>query len=182
MQCEVEKIKEEIVELLTVKQLLEYQKKYNTEPSLTEKEAEIILDYFEGHDYIIGHANGILLRGDINDKIGETIWEKYEIDDVVDLVCEWNYEFILDASAEMEVTNDPIELSRLQSSYNYLKSQEVVLDGLFDRTKYGRLIEGLAVKLADELISKASKGENISDTVESITTSIPKLETSGRAR
>ncbi len=178
----MEKVKEEIAELQTVEKLLDYQSKYHTAIRCSKEEAEIILDYFEGHDYVIGHKNGVMLRGDINDKLGETIWEEYGMDDVIDLVCEWNYEFILEAQAERETAKDMIEFGNLQSRYEYLKFQEEVLDGLFDRTKYRMQIETLAVKFAENLISHLIKGNDISNTVNSITTSLPKLETMGRAR
>ena len=77
------------VELSTVEALLEFQRNFETGFHFTDKEAEIILDYFEGHDYVLGHVEGVLHRGDLADKKDETVWEEFSMDDVIDLVCEW---------------------------------------------------------------------------------------------
>ena len=50
----------------------------------------------EGHDYAIGiDSDGKMYRQDVAEENGEI--EPYPIDDVIDTVCEWNYELILDA-------------------------------------------------------------------------------------
>ena len=116
------------------------------------------------------------------DKKEEIVWEEYSMDDVIDLVCEWNYEFILDIDAERHNARDIIDFGNMQSRYDNLKSEEEVLDKLFDQTKYGKQVEELAVKLADELITNLSQGKDISDTVQNITTGFPKQEVSARAR
>lgn len=170
------------VELSTVETLLEFQRNFETGFHFTDKEAEIILDYFEGHDYVLGHVEGILHRGDLADKKDETVWEEFSMDDVIDLVCEWNYEFILDIDAERQNARDMIDFGNKQSRYDNLKSEEQILDKLFDQTKYGKQVEELAVKLADELIANSPQGKDISDTVQNITTAFPKQEVSARAR
>ena len=93
-----------------------------------------------------------------------------------------NYEFILDIDAERQNARDMIEFGNMQSRYDNLKSEEQVLDKLFGQTKYGKQVEELAVKLADELITNLSQGKDISDTVQNITTAFPKQEVSARAR
>ena len=75
----------------SVEDLLKYQQDFETGFHFTDKEAEVILNYLEGHDYVIGHVDGVLYRGDMDDKPEETVWEEYSMDDVIDLVCEWNY-------------------------------------------------------------------------------------------
>lgn len=48
----------------------------------------------EGHDYAIGiDSDGKMYRQDVAEENGEI--EPYPIDDVIDTVCEWNYELIL---------------------------------------------------------------------------------------
>lgn len=78
----------EPVAIRTVEELLKYQKDFNTGFSFTDKEAEIILDYMEGHDYVLGHIEGELYRGDLCDKPDETVWEEFPMDDVIDSICE----------------------------------------------------------------------------------------------
>ena len=61
------------------------------------EDAAILLNYMEGHDYAIGiDSDGKMYRQDVAEENGEI--EPYPIDDVIDIVCEWNYELILDAS------------------------------------------------------------------------------------
>ena len=52
------------VELSTVESLLEFQRNFETGFHFTDKEAEIIIDYFEGHDYVLGHVEGVHFRGE----------------------------------------------------------------------------------------------------------------------
>ena len=69
------------------------------------EDAEILLNYMEGHDYAIGiDYEGKMYRQDISEENGEV--EPYQIDDVIDTVCEWNYEMILD----MEMHNEDYEV------------------------------------------------------------------------
>ena len=69
------------------------------------EDAEILLNYMEGHDYAIGiDSEGKMYRQDISEENGEV--EPYQIDDVIDTVCEWNYEMILD----MEMHNEDYEV------------------------------------------------------------------------
>ena len=56
------------VELSTVESLLEFQRNFETGFHFTDKEAEIIIDYFEGHDYVLGHVEGVHFRGDLADR------------------------------------------------------------------------------------------------------------------
>src|SRR5574344_274816 len=166
----------------SVEDLLKYQQDFETGFHFTDKEAEVILNYLEGHDYVIGHVDGVLYRGDRDDKPEETVWEEYSMDDVIDLVCEWNYELILDIDAERQNARDMIDFGNKQNKYDSLKSDEQMLDKLFDQTKYGKPVEERAVKLADEFIANLSQGKDITETVQSITTAFPKQEVSGRAR
>ena len=55
------------------------------------EDAAILLNYMEGHDYAIGiDSDGKMYRQDEAEENGEI--EPYPIDDVIDTVCEWNYE------------------------------------------------------------------------------------------
>lgn len=146
-------------ELKTVEQLKEYQEKFHTGFHLTDKEAEIILGYMEGHDYMLGEAQGKLYRGDLAEVVGMICWEDFSMDDAIDLVCEWNYELILEADAMRNNPKDFIAFSMSQSRYESLKAEEIMLDRLFDQTKYGRDIQEIATKLAGEFIAKMNPGK-----------------------
>ena len=70
------------------------------------EDAAILLNYMEGHDYAIGiDSDGKMYRQDVAEENGEI--EPYPIDDVIDIVCEWNYELILDAEARSTTTAYP---------------------------------------------------------------------------
>ena len=68
----------------------------NSDVRLEKHEASLIFHYMEGHDYRLGFDGGKLLRQDVAEENGEII--PYSIDDVIDVVCEWNYELIQDAT------------------------------------------------------------------------------------
>ena len=76
------------------------------------EDAAILLNYMEGHDYAIGiDSDGKMYRQDVAEENGEI--EPYPIDDVIDTVCEWNYELILDADAHR---NDPKDFKDPESA------------------------------------------------------------------
>ena len=134
-----------------------YDKQIN--PSI--EDAAILLNYMEGHDYAIGiDSDGKMYRQDIAEENGEI--EPYLIDDVIDIVCEWNYELILDAEAHRSDPKDFNDYNEYQSKYESLKADEKRLDRLFDKTSYGKeLIEGggVATELADRVIAQLGNKE-----------------------
>lgn len=56
---------------------------------MTEEEAQKLLGYMEGHEYLLGHMDGKMFRGDLCYEQGKVHWEPYTIDDAVDAVTEW---------------------------------------------------------------------------------------------
>ena len=119
---------------------------------MTDKEAEMLLGYMEGHDYVVGYAQGELYRGDLGEVPGEIVWDDYSVDELIDSVCEWNYEMILEMDAERQDQKDMIDFSNKQSKYESLKADEAILDRLFDQTKYRIGIDKLAEELANQFI------------------------------
>ena len=57
--------------------------------NLSKEDAQILLNYMEGHDYAIGFQDNHMIRQDLAEENGEV--EPYTIDEVIDAVCEWNY-------------------------------------------------------------------------------------------
>ena len=141
-------------EMVKVEDLKDYQEKFDTGFHLTDKEAEIILGYMEGHDYMLGEVQGKFYRGDRSESDGVICWEEFSMDDAIDSVCEWNYELILEVEARRNNSEDLMDLSKLQSRYESLKAEETTMDCLFDQTKYGKDIQVIATKLAGEFIAK----------------------------
>ena len=103
---------------------------------MTEKDAQVLLDYMEGHDYSLLVREDTLMRMDLGEENGEV--EPYDIDDVIDAVCEWNYELLHDAKEGMENPKDFLDFCNYSASYKALKEDEPLLDALFEQTRYGR--------------------------------------------
>lgn len=119
---------------------------------ITEEEGRTLMEYMEGHGYLLGRKDGELFRGDLCFGQGEVAWEPYAMDDAVNAAAEWNFEQVRDAEAALDMA-DTEDVAELQSRLDDLRKAERVLDGLFDRTKYGKEIDGLAVRLAENLIA-----------------------------
>lgn len=98
-------------------------------------EAELLLAYMEGSDYELGLRNGELVRHDIAEEPGEI--EPYTMDEVIDTVCEWNYEMLEEAAKGMENPKDAEDYVQYKEAYDNLKSHEQMLDKMFQQTMYG---------------------------------------------
>ena len=155
---------DKVHKLITVEELKDYQEKFNTGFHLTDKEAEVMLGYMEGHDYLLGEIQGKLYRGDLAEVVGMICWEDFSMDDVIDLVCEWNYELILEADALRNNPRDFIDFSKMQNRYDSLKAEELIMDKLFQETKYAKEVEKLARKLADKFIMNMNPGQKAIET------------------
>lgn len=168
--------------LSTVEALLKYQENYDTGFHFTDKEADVILGYMEGHGYTLGQIDGVLYRGDLEDKPNETVWEEFSMDEVIDSACEWNYELILDMDAERQNAPDLIAFGNTQNKYQNLKQDEIILDKLFDQTKYAVVIEKTAERLANEFLANLSKGKDLDTEVKNLTSVIIQPQVQGRSR
>lgn len=120
---------------------------------VTQRDAEILLGYMAGHDYELVLQNGELFRHDVAEQPGEM--QEYDIDDVIDIVCEWNYELKTDARHGMEDPKDFIDFCNYKDAFDALSADCENLDRLFARTKYGRVNE----KLVEQIVAKESMNE-----------------------
>ena len=139
---------------------------------MTEEEAQKVVDYMEGHGYLLGHMDGGMFRGDLCDEQDKVTWEPYTIDDAVDAVTEWNYELIKEAQAAVTNPKDLIDFSNQKSRLDSLCEDEKILDKMFDRTTHGKTIEAIAVTLAETLIENISRGGDIDTAVKDMTDQI----------
>lgn len=170
-----------ITEISQPEELLAFIKDNSINIVMTDKEAEIILGYLEGHDYVVGFGDGQFYRGDLDDIPGEIVWDEYSVDDLIDTVCEWNYEMILEMDAERQEPKDMIDFANKQSKYESLKADEAVLDKLFDQTKYRAGIDKLAEELANQFIQNLNRsGAEIA--VKSLVADVRQPAVSGRSR
>lgn len=158
---------EELVAFLDVQDILLH---------MTEKEADVLLGYIEGHDYLLGEKDGRLYRGDLCYEQNSIHWEEYFIDDAIDAACEWNYDLLQMAKSERENPDDFLDFIKKDNYYKSLREDEKVLDALFDRTKYGKEIEVLAEKLADEFIQNLGKTDEVDKAVKILTDGIVKFD------
>lgn len=140
--------------------------------SITEEEGQKLVDYMEGHGYLLGHMDGEMFRGDLCDSQDKVDWEPYTIDDAVDAVAEWNFELIKDAEAAVTNPKDMIDFANQKSRLDSLREDEQILDKMFDRTKYGKELEALAVTLAEALIEDISREGGIDAAVKKMTDQI----------
>lgn len=171
-----------ITEIRQPEELLAFIKDNEISIVMTDKEAEMLLGYMEGHDYVVGFAEGRLYRGDLDDVPGEIVWDDdFSVDDLIDTVCEWNYELILDMDAERQNPKDMVDFSNKQSKYESLKQEEAVLDKLFDQTKYRAGIEKLAEELANQFIQNLNQ-KGLDSSVKQLVSDIRQLAISGKAR
>lgn len=143
---------EEPVIFLTGRELAAF---FETAFPMTEQEADLLVNYMEGHNYNLGHKDGTLYRGDICYEERKVKWEPDTIDDVVDIVTDWKFEMMQAATADMEnaYNDDQPDYNEKKRIYDYLWEDEKVLDALFDRTKYGKDLNDMAKKLAVDFIS-----------------------------
>ena len=171
-----------ITEIRQPEELLAFIKENDISIVMTHKEAEMLLGYMEGHDYVVGFAEGRLYRGDLDDVPGEIVWDDdFSVDDLIDTVCEWNYELILDMDAERQNPKDMVDFSNKQSKYESLKQEEAILDKLFDQTKYRAGIEKLAEELANQFIQNLNQ-KGLDNSVKELVSDIRQPNVVGRGR
>lgn len=125
--------------------------------SMTAEECDKLLGYMEGHGFLLGCKNEELYRGDMCHAQEETLWEPYSIDDAVNVVTEWNYELLKQAEADMSNSKDMIDFVNKKSYLDTLREDEKILDAIFDRTKYGKELDAVAIKLAEAFIQNMSR-------------------------
>ena len=149
---------------------------------MTDKEAEMLLGYMEGHDYVVGFAEGRLFRGDMDDVPGEIVWDDFSVDDLIDAVCEWNYELILDADAHRNDPKDFKDYSEYQDKYDSLKADEKRLDRLFEKTCYAKEIDEMAAALVESFISHLSSRDDLEKAAVTVAEGIKDYSTGKRGR
>lgn len=132
---------------------------------MTAEEADVLLGYVEGHGYALAGKDGRLYRGDICGQPEKTSWEEYDIEDLVDDANEWIFEMMQDSERLMDELESYDDYQLVSESYEAMRRDEKVLDGLFDRTKYGKELEDMAVCIADGIISSLSAGKDIDSAI-----------------
>ena len=149
----------DVVPLNKPEELIHWLEEYDKGFTLSEEEAKLLLGYFEGHEYQMAVSGDKMYRIDLQENEDEKALVDYPIEDVVDIVCEWNYELILDAEAHRSDPKDFNDYNEYQSKYESLKADEKRLDRLFDKTCYGKELIEVATELADRVIAQLGNKE-----------------------
>jgi hypothetical protein len=145
---------------------------------MTEEEAQKLIGYMEGHEYLLGYMDGGMYRGDLCYEQGKIHWEPYTIDDAVDAVTEWNYDMIPEAEVALSNAKDKIDFANKKSYLDTLREDEKILDKMFDRTTQGKMIEAIGTSLAEALIEDISRGGDIDAAVKNLTEQIKEADVS----
>lgn len=115
------------------------------------EDALILLNYMEGHDFRVGiDTAGNMVRVDLSDMLKNV--EAYSLDDLVDVVSEWNYELLTEADEHRKNITKLIDFANAQARYEQLSEEEQKLDVLFEQTLHGKRLKEKAMELAKRLI------------------------------
>lgn len=148
-------------------ELLEWMREHEEFKVMNKNDAQLLLNYMEGHDYLIGtDEEKNLVRADVS--LEEIEIEPCEIDDVIDFVCEWNDELIRDTTQELSKMPDGKEKEVLEIKLASLKQDEIKLDKMFSQTKYPAQIEALATELANAFIERLGIDESVRELTDTI--------------
>jgi DNA repair protein RadC len=107
--------------------------------SLTNEEAEMILNYMDGHGYNLGVDEGKLVRIDVDAE--EPTIEPYSINDAIYAVCDWNADLISETDDKIKSAYSVEEVYKLREYKKTLRADEDVLDELFKKTSLGKTLE-----------------------------------------
>ena len=148
---------QELELITTPAEFMAWKQRQNVQMEITETDAKLLLGYIEGHGYAMGHAaDGCLLRVDMESEQVEV--DEYSLDDWIDTVCEWNYELILEADANRNNPKNMLDFANEQARYEKYKEDEIVLDRMFEQTKYMAPIEKLAREIAEDILAAYEHG------------------------
>jgi hypothetical protein len=143
-------MREDKFEIHAASELVDYCKSVNSPVKMNKRCAEIILANCESRD--------ITLLTDSEGRIYQAGAEGREmittLDDVIDAVCEWNYEDIEAAERMSKRTDDYIGKCKVNSLREKLKKEERALNFIFYQTKYGRNVEKIADRIAKDVMEQ----------------------------
>ena len=152
----------EVLEVNTPGELVMWLYLAESEVSMQQGEAEIILDYLKEHNMALAVCSQELMVKDMGEESPE--YQPYSIDDAIHDVCEWNLELIDEMEEGMKNPDSREDYDRFSDALDVLKQQEEVLDGLYSQTKY----EQIAVECALQAIIAAlgSVPEGVQETLD----------------
>lgn len=135
----------DVLEVNTPGELVLWLHLVQSEVSMGQNGAEIILDYMAEHGMRLAVRNQELAVLDAGEKYPE--YKPYFIDDAIHDVCEWNLELIQDMEDGMKNPADQKEYNQFSDALDILKKQEKVLDGLYQQTRYEQMAQECALEV-----------------------------------
>ena len=127
-----------------------------SEVSMEQGEAEIILDYLKEHNMALAVCSRELMVRDMGEEPSE--YQPYSIDNAIHDVCEWNLE-LMDAMEDgMKNPDSQKEYNQFSDALDILKKQEEVLDGLYRQTKYERIAQECALEVIAAALGSVPEG------------------------
>ena len=134
----------------SAKGLLTYLKTIESAVKIQKRGAEIILDSLSEHNVqLYADKDAALYTKDAG---GEA--ELTTVDDVVDMVCEYNFEDIYDLEDSIKKESDFVSRCKAQKRLDELKRDKQILDKIFYHTKYGRKVGVVADRICAGLCEK----------------------------
>ena len=133
------------IEISEPKQLQLWLGYHRPDLKISEQDIGILLGYFEGHDYGLVIRDDVLMRKDLAEENGEI--EPYDMDDVIDIVCEWNYELLYEEAERMEHAKNFIDYCECRVRHDSLQKDALSLTTLFEQTRYGRQTKQVVEKI-----------------------------------
>lgn len=134
----------------SAKDLLKYLKSAGSQIKMQNKGAEIIIKNLSEHQVALYTDND----GKLFQKMSGRAAEETTVDDVVDLVCEYNYEDIYFAGQEVEAASDFVGKCKANKRHEELQAEGRILDRIFSQTKYGRKVNMVADRICSELFTQ----------------------------
>lgn len=132
------------------KGLLTYLKTVESSVKIQRRGAEIILNNLSEHNVQICTDK----EANLYMKIADNEAEETTIDDVVDLVCEYNYEEIYETEEKVKSESDFVSRCKIEKRLDELKREKQILDKIFYHTKYGRKVGVVADRICAGLCEK----------------------------
>jgi len=117
---------------------------------LTDQGAGLLLSYMQDNEIMLYMGQDGSLKQ--CDRLGE--FTDTTMDDVIDTVCEWNYEAIEDTGSQMKNPQDYLDYYNANNRIRELKDEQTVLNLMFEDTKYGRDIKEVASLMAKDIMEK----------------------------
>ncbi len=159
-----EKLLHEVPVFLVAEDLAYWVNNTYTTISLENNEAELLLDYMDGHGYNLGVDGDNLVRIDAENSGNEII--DYNIESAIYDVCDWNSDLQEETSENLNKAYSVEEVYELRQYMKGLKNDEELLEKMFVKTTLGKTLDlgtesSKHEKNHEEVAQKPKKGKGM---------------------